>query len=233
MRLELDGLSVRYGAQPAVSDVSLSVGSGEVVALLGANGAGKTTTLRAVSGLLRPSGGEIRLDDRRLDRLAPHEVVAAGVAHVPEGRRVFGRMSVQDNLEVGAYTTPKLLGRALDRVLALLPVLAERRDQAAGTLSGGEQQLLALGRALMSGPSVLLLDEPSTGLAPQAVEAVLEVVRDLARDGVAVLLVEQDAEVALGLAARAYVLETGRVVAEGPSARLRDDPAVRAAYLGG
>jgi branched-chain amino acid transport system ATP-binding protein len=233
MRLRVEGLSVRYGAQEAVSGVDLEVAPGEVVALLGANGAGKTTTLRAVSGLLRPSEGEVRLDDLRLDRLAAHEVVAAGVAHVPEGRRVFGRMSVQDNLEVGAYTRPAGVRSAMDRVLGLLPVLAARREQLAGTLSGGEQQLLALGRALMSAPRVLLLDEPSTGLAPQAVEAVLEVVAGLARDGVAVLLVEQDAEVALGLAARAYVLETGRVVASGPAARLRDDAAVREAYLGG
>jgi branched-chain amino acid transport system ATP-binding protein len=233
MQLQVEGLRVRYGAQEVVSGIDLEVPSGEVVALLGANGAGKTTTLRAVSGLLPPSAGQVRLDDLRLDRLRAHEVVAAGVAHVPEGRRVFGRMSVQDNLEMGAYTRPKELRPALDRVLGLLPVLAARREQLAGTLSGGEQQLLALGRALMSAPRVLLLDEPSTGLAPQAVEAVLEVVAGLARDGVAVLLVEQDAEVALGLAARAYVLETGRVVASGPAARLRDDAAVREAYLGG
>ncbi len=233
MRLEVAGLRVRYGAQEAVSGIDLDVASGEVVAILGANGAGKTTTLRAVSGLLRPSAGEVRLDGLRLDRLAAHEVVAAGVAHVPEGRRVFGRMSVEDNLDMGAYTDRRAARRTKDRVLALLPVLAERRAQAAGTLSGGEQQLLALGRALMSSPRVLLLDEPSTGLAPQAIEAVLAVVADLAREGTAVLLVEQDAEVALGLAARAYVLETGRVVASGPAAQLREDPAVRAAYLGG
>ena len=233
MRLDLEALRVRYGAQEAVSGVDLSVASGEVVGLLGANGAGKTTTLRAVSGLLRPSGGQIRLDDRRLDRLAPHEVVAAGVAHVPEGRRVFARMSVADNLEMGAYTDRRGARAAMERVLALLPVLAGRREQLAGTLSGGEQQLLALGRALMSSPRVLLLDEPSTGLAPKAVEAVLAVVRDLAADGVAVLLVEQDVEVALGTAGRAYVLETGRVVASGSAAQLREDPAVREAYLGG
>ncbi len=233
MRLRVEGLSVRYGAHEAVSALDLAVGGGEVVALLGANGAGKTTTLRAVSGLLRPAAGTVHLDDQRLDRLPPHEVVAAGVAHVPEGRRVFARMSVQDNLEVGAYTRRAELSGARDRVLGLLPVLAARRDQLAGTLSGGEQQLLALGRALMSAPRVLLLDEPSTGLAPQAVEAVMAVVAGLAADGVAVLLVEQDVEVALGLAARAYVLETGRVVAGGPAAQLRDDPAVREAYLGG
>ena len=233
MRLEVDGLSVRYGTQEAVRGISFEVGPGEVVALLGANGAGKTTTLRAVSGLLRPSGGQVRLDGRRLDRLPAHEVVGAGVAHVPEGRRVFARMTVEENLELGGYTDRRGMRTALDGVLALLPVLAERRSQPAGTLSGGEQQLLALGRALMSSPRVLLLDEPSTGLAPQAVEAVLAVVAGRAAEGTAVLLVEQDAGVALSLASRAYVLETGRVVAQGPSAALRDDPAVRAAYLGG
>ena len=233
MRLEVQGLRVRYGAHEAVCGIDLEVGSGEVVALLGANGAGKTTTLRAVSGLLRPSGGEVRLDGRRLDALPAHEVVAAGVAHVPEGRRVFPSMSVEENLDVGGYTDRRGATAAKERVLALLPVLAERRSQPAGTLSGGEQQLLALGRALMSSPQVLLLDEPSTGLAPQAVEAVLDVLRGLAAGGTAVLLVEQDAEVALGLAARAYVLETGWVVAQGPAERLRDDPAVREAYLGG
>ena len=233
MRLAVAGLRVRYGQQEVVRGVDLDVGPGEVVALLGANGAGKTTTLRAVSGLLRPSAGEIRLGETRLDRLPAHEVVAAGVAHVPEGRRVFARLSVEDNLEMGAYTDRRGARTAKDRVLALLPALAERRSQAAGTLSGGEQQLLALGRALMSSPRVLLLDEPSTGLAPQAIEAVLDVVRDLARDGTAVLLVEQDVEVALGLAGRGYVLETGQVVAAGPAAQLRSDPALGEAYLGG
>ena len=233
MRLEVEGLTVRYGAQEALRGVSLDVGPGEVVALLGANGAGKTTTLRAVSGLLRPAAGHVRLDGRRLDRLAAHEAVAAGMAHVPEGRRVFARMTVEENLELGAYTVRKGAREALEAVLALLPVLGERRGQSAGTLSGGEQQLLALGRALMSSPRVLLLDEPSTGLAPQAVEAVLAVVAARAAAGTAVLLVEQDAGVALSLASRAYVLETGEVVAAGPSAQLREDPAVREAYLGG
>jgi branched-chain amino acid transport system ATP-binding protein len=233
MRLEVEALRVHYGSQEVVSGISLEIGTGEVVGLLGANGAGKTTTLRAVSGLLRPSSGAIRLDGRRLERLAACEVVAAGVAHVPEGRRVFGRMSVEDNLWVGGYVDRRGARTSLARVLDLLPVLRERRMQMAGTLSGGEQQLLALGRALMSSPRVLLLDEPSTGLAPQAVETVLAVVGGLAAEGVAVLLVEQDAEVALAQAARAYVLETGRVVAQGPAAQLRKDPTVREAYLGG
>ena len=233
VRLEVAGLRVRYGAQEVVRGIDVAVAPGEVVALLGANGAGKTTTLRAISGLLRPAAGEVRLDGTRLDRLPAHAVVAAGVAHVPEGRRVFGSMSVEDNLDMGAYTGPRDTRSSKDRVLGLLPVLAQRRAQPAGTLSGGEQQMLALGRALMSSPSVLLLDEPSTGLAPQAVEAVLAVVADVAAGGTAVLLVEQDVELALGLAARGYVLETGLIVASGPAAQLREDPAVREAYLGG
>lgn len=232
-RLAVRDLRARYGALEAVSGIDLDVGSGEVVALLGANGAGKTSTLRAVSGLLRPTAGSVLLGGRRLDRLPPHEVVAAGVAHVPEGRRVFARMTVRENLELGAYTDRAGAGTSMSRVLDLLPLLADRQDQAAGTLSGGEQQLLALGRALMSSPQVLLLDEPSTGLAPQAVEAVLEVLAGVAAAGTAVLLVEQDVEAALGLASWAYVLETGRVVTQGTSAQVRADPALSEAYLGG
>jgi branched-chain amino acid transport system ATP-binding protein len=232
VRLQVRDLHVRHGRTEAVSGIDLDVGCAEVVALLGANGAGKTSTLRALSGLLA-AAGEVHLDGRRLDRLPPHEMVAAGLAHVPEGRRVFSRMSVQDNLELGAYTDRAGASTSLQRVLELLPVLGERRAQRAGTLSGGEQQLLALGRALMSSPRVLLLDEPSTGLAPQAVEAVLSVLADLAAGGTSVLLVEQDVEVALELASYAYVLETGRVVAQGPSTRLAADPAIAAAYLGG
>lgn len=216
-----------------MSGIDLDVGSGEVVALLGANGAGKTSTLRAVSGLLRPAAGSVLLGDRRLDLLPPHEVVAAGVAHVPEGRRVFARMTVRENLELGAYTDRAGAGTALRQVLDLLPLLADRQEQTAGTLSGGEQQLLALGRALMSGPQVLLLDEPSTGLAPQAVQAVLDVLAGVAAAGTAVLLVEQDVEAALGLASWAYVLETGRVVTQGPPGQVRADPALAEAYLGG
>lgn len=232
MRLEVEGLRVAYGTHDAVSGIDLHVGPGELVALLGANGAGKTSTLRAVSGLVRPRAGQVHLDGRRIDRLPAHEVVRSGVSHVPEGRRVFASLSVQDNLEVGGYTDRRELPRALAGVFALLPVLADRRAQAAGTLSGGEQQLLALGRALMSSPQVLLLDEPSTGLAPQAVYAVLEVVAGLAAQGTGVLLVEQDVGIALGLATRGYVLETGRVVASGPASALRDHPALQAAYLG-
>ena len=233
MRLAVRDLRAGYGGVEAVSGIDLDVGSGEVVALLGANGAGKTSTLRAVSGLLRPTGGSVLLGDRRLDRLPSHDVVAAGVAHVPEGRRVFARMTVRENLELGAYTDRAGAGTAMSRVLDLLPLLADRQDQAAGTLSGGEQQLLALGRALMSSPTVLLLDEPSTGLAPQAVAAVLEVLAGVAAAGTAVLLVEQDVEAALGLASWAYVLETGQVVTQGTATQVRADPALSAAYLGG
>ena len=229
--LELREVSARHGAVPALHGVSLSVGPGEVVALLGANGSGRTTVLRTVSGLLRPTSGAVLLDGAELSRRPAHEVVGAGVAHVPEGRRVFARLSVLENLRMGAYAGAR--GPALDDVLDRFPVLAERRAQPAGTLSGGEQQLLALARALMSGPRVLLLDEPTTGLAPQAAEAVLDLVEELAREGTGVLLVEQDLGQALERAGRGYVLETGRVVAQGTAAELAADPAVAAAYLGG
>ncbi len=231
MLLDVRELGARHGAVPALHGVSLGVDAGEVVALLGANGSGRTALLRTVSGLLRPTSGEVLLDGRPLHRSAPHTVVGQGVAHVPEGRRVFARLSVEDNLRMGAYATAS--EEALDGVLTRLPVLAERRRQPAGTLSGGEQQLLALGRALMSRPRVLLLDEPTTGLAPQAVEQVLSLVGALADEGLAVLLVEQDLGLALQVAGRGYVLETGRVVVQGSAAELAADPAVAAAYLGG
>lgn len=231
--LQVRGLVAGYGGAPALHGVDLAVARGQVVALLGINGSGRTTLLRAVSGLLRASAGEILLAGRPLHRLPAAAVVGAGVAHVPEGRRVFGRLSVQDNLLMGAYAAPAAaVAPRLAEVLTLLPVLAERSRQAAGTLSGGEQQLLALGRALMGGPSVLLLDEPTTGLAPQAVEQVLGLVADLAAAGTAVLLVEQDLGLALAAASYGYVLETGHVVAHGPSAQLAADPSVAGAYLG-
>ena len=234
VRLQVRDVSASHGAVPALHGVSLDVDAGEVVALLGANGSGRTTLLRTVCGLLRPTAGEVLLDGQPLHRRPPHEVVGAGLALVPEGRRVFARLSVEENLRMGAYATASGgdLDRALDAVLARLPVLGERRRQGAGTLSGGEQQLLALGRALVSGPRVLLLDEPTTGLAPQAVTAVLDLVGELAAEGTAVLLVEQDLGLALERAARGYVLETGRVVAQGTADELRADPAVEAAYLG-
>jgi branched-chain amino acid transport system ATP-binding protein len=231
--LEVEDLRVRYGRSEVLSGVSLTVGAGEVVALLGANGAGKTTTLRAVSGLVRPSGGAVRLDGRLLSGRAPHDLVAAGVAHVPEGRRIFARMSVWENLAMGAYRRTGPTAADVDRVHALFPVLAARAEQAAGTLSGGEQQMLAIGRALMARPRVLLLDEPSLGLAPQVVQTVFAAVAALRQDGTAVLLVEQDVALALTVAARAHVLATGRVVLSGEAASLRDDARVEAAYLGG
>ena len=231
MLLEVRDVTAGHGAVPALHGVTLGVDAGEVVALLGPNGSGRTTLLRVVSGLLRPTSGAVVLDGRPLHVLPAHRLVGLGVAHVPEGRRVFGRLSVEDNLRMGAYAGAA--GPGLDAVLTRFPVLGQRRRQAAGTLSGGEQQLLALGRALMSGPRVLLLDEPTTGLDPQAAARVLDVVGELARDGVAVLLVEQDLAAALERADRVGVLETGRVVAQGTAAELAADQAVAAAYLGG
>jgi branched-chain amino acid transport system ATP-binding protein len=213
--------------------VSLTVGRGEIVTLLGANGSGKSTTLRAISGLVRPTRGAIRYDGRDLGRAPADAIVAAGVSHVPEGRDVFVEFSVLDNLLVGAHTVPaREVPARLEAAYALFPVLRERRRQRAGTLSGGEQQMLAIARALMTRPSLLLLDEPSLGLAPLLVREIFAVIRRINADGVAVLLVEQNARAALALAARGYVLETGRVVAAGASGDLAGDPRIRAAYLG-
>jgi branched-chain amino acid transport system ATP-binding protein len=231
--LQVEGLSARYGAVPVLHQVDLDVDAGEAVALLGANGAGKTTTLRAVSGLVRPSAGTVRLGGRVLSGRPPHEAVAAGVGHVPEGRRLFARMTVAENLAMGAYARRRPDPADLARVHALFPVLQERAAQLAGTLSGGEQQMVALGRALMGRPRLLLLDEPALGRAPQVVETVLAAVTSLVADGTAVLLVEQDVGLALGVASRAHVLATGRVVLSGRSEDLRDDPRLAAAYLGG
>jgi branched-chain amino acid transport system ATP-binding protein len=230
--LELTGVEVRYAAVTALRGVSLRVGTGEVVALLGANGAGKTTTLRTISGLLRPVSGEVRLDGERLAGLPAHEIVARGVSHVPEGRRVFPVMSVQENLLMGAYRERRRAHGDIDQVFAMFPRLAERRGQAAGTLSGGEQQMLAIGRALMARPRVLLLDEPSMGLAPLVVATIFPVIAEINRAGVSVLLVEQNAHQALAVANRGYVLETGRMVLDGPAHLLRADDRVRHAYLG-
>ncbi|HET7341204.1 MAG TPA: ABC transporter ATP-binding protein [Methylomirabilota bacterium] len=233
MMLEVAGLSVAYGKRRALEDVSLSVGAGEIVTLLGANGSGKTTTLRAISGLVRPAAGAIRYDGRDLTRVPADAIVAAGIGHVPEGREVFVEFSVLENLLVGAHTVPAgEVPARLEAAWALFPVLRERRRQRAGTLSGGEQQMLAIARALMSRPRLLLLDEPSLGLAPRLVREIFAVIRRVNADGVAVLLVEQNARAALALAARGYVLETGRVVAAGRSADLAVDPRIRAAYLG-
>ncbi len=232
--LAVEDLRVHYGAIEALRGVSLAVPEGEVVALIGANGAGKTTTLRAISRMLRPSGGSVRFRGEELTRLASHEVVARGLAHAPEGRGIFLNLTVRENLEVGAYLRRDRDGIAADvaRALALFPILSERAAQVAGTLSGGEQQMLAVARALMSRPSLLLLDEPSLGLAPQVVERIFGVLRDVNASGVSLLLVEQNAHKALQLAHRAYVLETGAVVMHGTGRELLASPAVRKAYLG-
>ena len=232
--LEVKGLRVSYGAIEALHGVDLEVPAGEVVALIGANGAGKTTALRAISKMIRPSGGSVRFLGEDVTGLASHLLVARGMAHAPEGRRIFLNLTVGENLALGAYLRRDRDGIAKDaeRAYALFPVLAERRAQVAGTLSGGEQQMLAVGRALMSRPKLLLLDEPSLGLAPQVVERIFGVLRDVNRDGVALLLVEQNAHKALQLAHRAYVLETGAIAMSGTGKQLLASPEVRKAYLG-
>jgi branched-chain amino acid transport system ATP-binding protein len=231
--LDVADLSVAYGQRCALDRVSLTVAPGEIVALLGANGSGKSTMLRAISGLVRPMTGTIRWEGRDLGRLPADAIVTHGVGHVPEGRDVFTDFTVLENLLVGAHTVAarEVSGR-LEAAYALFPVLRERRRQRAGTLSGGEQQMLAIARALMTRPRLLLLDEPSLGLAPRLVREIFRVVRTINADGVAVLLVEQNARAALAVAARGYVLETGRVVASGPASELALDPRIRAAYLG-
>jgi branched-chain amino acid transport system ATP-binding protein len=231
--LEIEDLHVAYGEIRALKGVSLSVRPGEIVALLGNNGAGKTTTLRAVSGLLPARGGDIRVEGKSVVGLLPHEIVRQGIAHVPEGRRIFNRLSVLENLLMGGYArADRGVAEDLARVLELFPRLRERRDQVAGTLSGGEQQMLAIGRALMARPRLLLLDEPSMGLAPVLVEQIFETVTDINRQGTTILLVEQNAAMALSIAGRGYVLEAGTVVLEGPAAALAENPEVRRAYLG-
>ena len=231
--LEIRDLHVSYGEIPALKGVSLRVATGEIVALLGNNGAGKTTTLKTLSGLLAPRSGEILLEGESVRGMPPHLIVRKGLAHVPEGRRVFNRLTVQENLEMGAYTrSDAAVSGDLDRVLSLFPRLGERRAQVAGTLSGGEQQMLAIGRALMGNPRLLLLDEPSMGLAPVLVEQIFETVRSINRQGTTILLVEQNAALALDVAQRAYVLETGAVVLSGSAADLARNQDVRRAYLG-
>ena len=233
--LELRGVSVRYGAVEALRAVNLRVGGGEIVAILGANGAGKTTTLKAVSGLLRPASGEILLEGKPIQSVPAHALVRRGLAHSPEGRRIFGTLTVRENLMLGAFTRRDEDGirETAKLVHGLFPVLEKRRDQLAGTLSGGEQQMLAIGRALMANPRVLLLDEPSLGLAPLLVQAIFRTIREINARGITVVLVEQNARAALRLAHRGYVLEVGRIVREGPAAELAADPEVQKAYLGG
>jgi branched-chain amino acid transport system ATP-binding protein len=227
-------LSVAYGGIQAVRALSLEVAQGEMVCLIGANGAGKTTTLKAISGLIAAHGGSVHFDGHSITRLPAHEVARKGLTLVPEGRGVFPRMSVVENLLMGAYARKDhaAVARDLDRVNGLLPRLAERSGQMAGLLSGGEQQMLALGRAMMARPRLLLLDEPSMGLAPLMVKAVFDIIRHIAAEGVAVLLVEQNAHLALKTCARGYVLERGALTLSGPADALAADPAVRQAYLG-
>ena len=232
--LEVRGLNVSYGGIKAVKGIDLNVAQGELVCLIGANGAGKTTTLKAISGLIAPQAGSVQFDGQALTRLPAHEVARRGLALVPEGRGVFPRMSVVENLMMGAYTRRDRAAIAsdLDQVYALLPRLTERRTQLAGLLSGGEQQMLALGRAMMARPRLLLLDEPSMGLAPLMVRAVFDIIRQIAAGGVAVLLIEQNAHLALKTCARGYVLENGTITLSGNAAELTANPAVRHAYLG-
>ena len=233
--LELHGVEAGYGAITALSSVSLSVGQGEIVTLIGANGAGKSTTLMTICGVLPVRAGEILLDGKPIHRRTPGDIVRLGVAQVPEGRRIFPRLSVAENLEMGAFCRddPAGVRRDRDTVHALFPVLAERGRQMGGTLSGGEQQMLAIGRALLAGPRLLLLDEPSLGLAPLLVRQIFEIIARMNRErGTTILLVEQNAHLALQTAHRGYVLETGRTVIEGTGADLLDNPAVRSAYLG-
>jgi branched-chain amino acid transport system ATP-binding protein len=230
--LDVADLQVRYGAITAIKGISFHVKEGEIVALLGANGAGKTTTQKTVSGMLRPAAGSITFDGQRIDGIPPHQLINVGICHVPEGRHVFPRMTVQENLVMGAFRfrapDPDLFAHVLD----LFPRLKERFLQQAGTLSGGEQQMLAIGRALMGKPRLLLLDEPSMGLAPLIVEQIFDIVRGINADGVSILLVEQNARQALTLADRGYVLETGEVVLAGTGRELLADDRIRAAYLG-
>jgi len=232
--LELDNVSVNYGTIEALTGISLTVNEGEIVALIGANGAGKSTALWTISGLIRPRRGRIVFAGRDITRMSPSRIVALGISHVPEGRRVFATMSVQENLEMGAYVAKggRKTREAMERVFGRFPRLLERRRQLAGTLSGGEQQMLAMGRALMSRPKLLLMDEPSMGLAPMLVREIFSIIRELNEQGTTILLVEQNAHMALSVARRGYVLETGQITLTGPAEELAGNPDVRRAYLG-
>ena len=230
--LRIEALEVRYGAIRALRGVDLEVHAGEIVALIGSNGAGKSTLLRAISGLVRPASGGVWLEGVDVTAHRPEAIVGLGCSHVPEGRRIFANLSVLENLQMGAYPRRGVEREGLERVFALFPRLAERLHQAGGTLSGGEQQMLAIGRALMAEPILLLLDEPSLGLAPLLVQQIFAIVRQINSQGTTVVLVEQNARQALRVAHRAYVLETGTLALQGPAAELARDPRVRQAYLG-
>ncbi len=233
--LKIDDINVYYGAIHALKGISLEVDEGEIVTLIGANGAGKSTTLRTISGLLKPKTGAIDFQGQDIAGVPAHEIVKRGISQVPEGRRIFAEMTVRENLDLGAFTRKDKDGIAADmkHVFELFPRLEERRDQVAGTLSGGEQQMLAMGRALMSRPKLLLLDEPSMGLAPLLIREIFNIIVDINKSGTTVLLVEQNANMALSIASRAYVLETGRITLSGSAAELAASEEVKKAYLGG
>ena len=232
--LSVRNLEVSYGNIPALRGIDLEVRKGEIVTLIGANGAGKTTTLRTISGLLKPRAGEVTYDGRNITGTKPHVITAMGVSHVPEGRGIFANLTVADNLELGAYLRKdKVKQSEYDRIFTLFPVLQERIKQSAGTLSGGEQQMLAISRALMSKPQVLLLDEPSLGLAPQMVQTIFRVIKEINAEGTTILLVEQNAHMALVTAHRGYVMETGRIVLTDDTKALLTSDRIKKAYLGG
>ena len=232
--LSVNNLQVHYGMIQAIKDVSFEVNEGEVIALIGANGAGKTTILHTVSGLLQPTKGSIIFEGQDISKIPAHKIVSLGMAHVPEGRRVFAQLSVLENLKLGAYTRKDKneMEETLKMIYKRFPRLEERKNQIAGTLSGGEQQMLAMGRALMSHPKIILMDEPSMGLSPIFVEEVFKIIRDISAEGVTVLLVEQNAKKALNIADRAYVLETGNIILQGDAKKLMNDESVKKAYLG-
>ena len=232
--LKVDNINVYYGAIHAIKNVSFQVNEGEIVTLIGANGAGKSTILKTISGLLHTKTGSVSFQDHNLKSAPPHRIVEMGIAHVPEGRRVFSRMSVEENLEMGAFTQPNdSVNAAIEHVYERFPRLKERRKQVAGTLSGGEQQMLAMGRAMMSEPKLLMLDEPSMGLAPILVEQIFDIIRELHKSGATILLVEQNAQMALQVANRAYVLETGKITLAGSGKELLESDSIKKAYLGG
>jgi branched-chain amino acid transport system ATP-binding protein len=233
--LKVDGLQVYYGAIHAIKGISFDVKEGEIVSLIGANGAGKTTTLHSVSGLMKPKEGKISFLGKDIKNIKPHKITSLGMAHSPEGRRIFATMTVKENLQLGAYSVDdkEFVSSEYKRIMKLFPRLHERRRQLAGTLSGGEQQMLAMGRALMSNPKMLLLDEPSMGLAPLLVKEIFNIIQECNKSGITILLVEQNANMALSISNRAYVLETGNVVMEGSAKDLMGDERVKKAYLGG
>ena len=232
--LEVKDLEVYYGMIQAIKGISFEVNKGEVIALIGANGAGKTTTLHTITGLLSPKKGSVMFEGKDITKISAHKIVSMGMAHVPEGRRVFADLSVYENLKLGAYTRKdkENLNKDLESIYERFPRLAERKNQSAGTLSGGEQQMLAMGRALMSKPSIILMDEPSMGLSPILVNEIFDIIESISKSGTTVLLVEQNAKKALSIADRAYVLETGKIVTSGKASELLEDDSIKKAYLG-